>query len=360
MNSPEMTSAPPIGQKNPVELMRFTQETIRRRIDEQLSPSDRLIAHSSEDLVMRYARTGFWVGTLAGGMFAFRSRIVAGRRAMRQGGLPRLFYPTKPGQAGKLEEELAKQAANADGNAFKEQIKEKSADEMRRSKAIFFGKAIGYGILGSFAGTQAGVYFGRNASDRMLKNSGRIEAIQAAQQRGLAIAAEEISQKTGGKINVDHLRGLTGGRGAASTREDLEDGIGYHEPGKELSHESISNGIGYSDRAPPQENFPESLSGSAPAGSVATAGDSGSQTSRWEELRRSRANPPSRWDVLRESNSRPPTETSSQDVDASEDVNSRESRMDKERRKREFEALFDREAQGGDDSLGDKGNKVWR
>ena len=71
---------------------------------------------------------------------------------MQQGGLPRLFYPTKPGQAGKLEEELAKNAAKADGAAFKEQVKEKSAEQMRRSKAVFFGKAIGYGILGSVVG----------------------------------------------------------------------------------------------------------------------------------------------------------------------------------------------------------------
>jgi len=70
---------------------------------------------------------------------------------MQQGGIPRLFYPTKPGQAGKLEEELAKNAAKAEG-AAKEKIKAKSADEMRRSKAVFFGKAIGYGILGSFVG----------------------------------------------------------------------------------------------------------------------------------------------------------------------------------------------------------------
>jgi hypothetical protein len=140
-----------MSQPNPVELMRFTQETIRRRIDEQLSPSDRLIAHSAEDITMRYARTGFWIGTLAGGMLAFRSRIMAGRKLMQQGGIPRLFYPTKPGQAGKLEEELAKNAAKAEG-AAKEKIKAKSADEMRRSKAVFFGKAIGYGILGSFVG----------------------------------------------------------------------------------------------------------------------------------------------------------------------------------------------------------------
>lgn len=85
-------------------------------------------------------------------MLAFRSRFIAGRRAMQQGRLPRLFYPSKPGQAGKLEEELAKNAAKADGEAFKEQVKEKSADAVRRSKALFFGKAIGYGIFGSVLG----------------------------------------------------------------------------------------------------------------------------------------------------------------------------------------------------------------
>jgi hypothetical protein len=99
--------------------------------------------------------------------------------------------------------------------------------------------------------TQTGVYFGRNASDRMLKNSGRIEAIQAAQQRGIALASQEISQKTGGKVNIEQIRGMAGGRPGSSSggsREDLEDGIGYQEPGKELSHETMSQGIGYSDR----------------------------------------------------------------------------------------------------------------
>jgi len=84
----------------------------------------------------------------------------------------------------------------------------------------------------------------------MLKNSGRQEAIQAAQQRGIALAAEEISQKTGGKINVERMRGVTGGRAGAPSGggENLDDGIGYQEPGRELSHESMSNGVGYSDR----------------------------------------------------------------------------------------------------------------
>lgn len=84
----------------------------------------------------------------------------------------------------------------------------------------------------------------------MLKNSGRQEAIQAAQQRGIALAAEEISQKTGGKINVERMRGATGGRGGSTSGggENLDDGIGYQEPGRELSHESMSNGVGYSDR----------------------------------------------------------------------------------------------------------------
>lgn len=344
--------------------MRFTQETIRRRVDEQLSPSDRLIAHSAEDITMRYARTGFWIGTLAGGMLAFRSRIAAGRKAMQQGGMPRLFYPTKPGQAGKLEEELAKNAAKADGAAFKEQVKEKSAEEMRRSKAVFFGKAIGYGILGSFVGTQTGVYFGRNASDKMLQNSGRIEAIQAAQQRGVALAAQEISQRTGGKINLDQLRGFAGGRPGSSPNdgaESLGDGIGYQEPGKELSHESMTQGIGYSDRAPPQENFPESLSGSTPSSaSLPSASSASNRQSRWEELRRSRASPPSSWDILRESNGRSHESQQSRESNEAEDASARETRQDKERRKKEFEALFDREAKGGDDALGEKENQVWR
>ncbi|GAA5907494.1 GRAM and VASt domain-containing protein [Sporobolomyces salmoneus] len=354
MNS--TTPPAPMSQANPVELMRFTQETIRRRIDEQLSPSDRLIAHSAEDITMRYARTGFWIGTLAGGMLAFRSRLIAGRRAMQAGNLPRLFFPSKPGQAGKLEEELAKNAAKADGAAFKEKIKEKSADEIRRSKAVFFGKAIGYGILGSFIGTQSGVYFGKGAADRMLKKSGRIEAIQAAQQRGVALAAQEISQKTGGKVVMEQVRGIAGGSGLGGSREDLEDGIGYQEPGRELSHETMSQGIGYSDRAPPQENFPENLSGAAPSGSTLPGSPSSSndQSSRWDQLRRSRANPPSSWDVLREANN-PSRDSQRQNVsEGVEDSSARESRLDKERRKKEFEALFDQEAKGGDDGLGDK------
>ncbi|GAA5960857.1 hypothetical protein JCM3765_000845 [Sporobolomyces pararoseus] len=354
----------PINQSNPVEFMRYTQETLRRRIDEQLSPSDRLIVHSAEDITMRYARAGFWIGTLAGGMLAFRSRIVAGRKAMQQGGLPRLFYPTKPGQAGKLEEELAKNAAKADGAAFKEQVKEKSAEQMRRSKAIFFGKAIGYGILGSVVGLQTGIYFGRSAANRMVEKSGRGEAIEAATHRGVTLASQEISQKTGAKINLEqHLRASARGRSISSTggSEDLQDGIGYQEPGRELSHETMSQGIGYSDRAPPQENFPESLSGSAPSGSTlpGSSSDSNGQ-SRWEELRRSRASPPSSWDVLRESNTRAQDSQRSNGDDGIEDASAKETRLDKERKKREFEAMFDREAKGGDDGLGEKENKVWR
>ncbi|GAA6063705.1 hypothetical protein JCM10212_004432 [Sporobolomyces blumeae] len=364
-------SHPPPGpaqpQGNAVEMIRYTQETIRRRVDEQLSPADRLIAHSAEDLVMRYARFGFWVGTGLGGLVAFRSRLVAGRSAMQRGQLPRLFYPTKPGQAGKLEEEAAKQAAKAEGQSAAGGAKQQSADEMRRSKAVFFGKAVGYGILGSVVGTQVGVYFGRGASDRMLKNSGRQDAIAEAQGRGIEIAVKEIMEKTGGKVQIANemvKRAEGNRRGAASgmMREDMDEGVGYQEPGRELSHETMTSGVGYSDRAPPQENFPESLAGSAPPGSSPSpsAADSSGQPSRWEELRRSRASPPSRWDILREANNSNAGQASHRGRDEGRDEQEalrRDSDLERERRKREFEALMDKEAQGGDDGMGDRS---WR
>lgn len=220
----------------------------------------------------------------------------------------------------------------------------------------------------------------------MLKKSGRMEAIQAAQQRGIALAAQDLSQIPGGNVQLERLRGVLGGPAGSApsgNREDLDDGIGYQEPGKELSHETMTQGIGYSDRgesfslflfsalcrrfltperfaAPPQENFPESLSGSAPSGATLPGSSSSSSgPSRWDELRRSRASPPSSWDVLREANNKSQESQGSNASDSAEDASSRESRLDKERRKREFDAMFDREAKGGDDGLGDK-DKVWR
>lgn len=85
----------------------------------------------------------------------------------------------------------------------------------------------------------------------MVEKTGRVEAIEAAQERGMNLAAQEISQKTGTRINLEkHLRGSSGGRPITSSggSEDLQDGIGYQEPGRELSHETMSQGIGYSDR----------------------------------------------------------------------------------------------------------------
>jgi len=111
--------------------------------------------------------------------------------------------------------------------------------------------------------------------------------------------------------------------------------------------------------APPQENFPESLAGSAPSGSSlpGSSADSSNQTSRWDELRRSRANPPSSWDLLRESSNKQESSSGTSPDGREENASQKESRLDREKRKKEFEALFDQEAKGGDDNMGDK---VWR
>lgn len=73
----------------------------------------------------------------------------------------------------------------------------------------------------------------------------------------MAQAAQEISQRTGGKINLEQFKGVIGGRAGSSSagKEDLEDGIGYQEPGRELSHETMSAGVGYSDRGELSDPF---------------------------------------------------------------------------------------------------------
>ncbi|GAA5965808.1 hypothetical protein JCM21900_001920 [Sporobolomyces salmonicolor] len=362
MSTANYPSTPPVNTANPVDLVRFTQETVHARIREELSPTDRLIAASAEDSHMRWARTGFWLGTMAGAALAFRSRLITGRQAVREGQLPRLFYSPKTGPAAQAQEEAAKKAARerAAGEAAGE---EAAGNEMRQSRAKFIGKGIGYGILGSVVGTNVGAWYGRNAAERVLQNSGRADAIHAAQARGIERAAREISAATGGKIDLsrgqNHARGVPSGeKEGMDTGGDIG-GVGYREPESELSHETQSNGVGYSDRAPPQDHFSGGLSDSSPS-----INPSSPQTSRWEELRRSRATPPSRWDVLRENNARAnaPGPSSSDSIaqgngEVREDVLSKDSREEKERRRREFDAMMEREARGGDDSMEDK---AWR
>ncbi|GAA5899412.1 hypothetical protein JCM5296_002287 [Sporobolomyces johnsonii] len=357
MSAPNYPPTPPVNTTNPVDLVRFTQDTIHARIHEELSPTDRLLAASAQDKVMRCARTGFWLGTMAGAALAFRSRWTAGRQAVREGGqLPRLFYTPKTGQAAKAQEEAAKKAAG-------EAAGEAAGSGMRQSRAKFIGKGIGYGILGSVVGTNLGAWYGRNSAERMLQNSGRADAIHAAQARGIERAAKEISAATGGKIDVSKVQrtlrgGPSGGNEGMDTGGDIG-GVGYREPESELSYETQSNGVGYSDRAPPQDHFSGGLSDSSPS-----VNPSSPQTSRWEELRRSRATPPSQWDVLRESSARASAPAPSSfdsngqgNGEGREDVLSRDSKEEKERRRREFDAMMEAEARGGDDSMEDK---TWR
>ncbi|GAA6021652.1 hypothetical protein JCM10207_008098 [Rhodosporidiobolus poonsookiae] len=347
---------------NPADLARQAQSIIHKSINEELGPSDRLIAQSAEDKLMSHARRGFWLGTFVGGLVAFRSRWMAGRNALRKGALPRLFFPSAEQGPGSLKAQLeaAKKAAAEDAKAGAKAAE----DNMRQGKGAFFAKAIGFGILGSVVGTQLGLMSGRAASNRILENSGRKDAINAALERGLQRAQQELSKVPGG-ANIRLSRGgATAEAGAGQGRELASgdngvDGVGYGEPGQELKTEGMSDGVGYSDRAPPQDQFPGSLSDPSIPSPASSSSSSGGP-SRWDELRRSRAAPPSKWDELRQERGRaavpPPSSPNEQQEDRGEQelLSGRDSQGDRERRRREFEALFEKEARGGDDSLSEK------
>ncbi|GAA5879675.1 hypothetical protein JCM3774_002404 [Rhodotorula dairenensis] len=364
------TAAPP----NPVDLARYAQATIARSIQEELDPSDRLIAMSAESKLMQHARYGFWLGTFAGGMFAFRSRFTAGRDAVRAGQLPRLFFPSAQAGPGSFQarQEAAKKAAaeatkSGAAKSGEQQAEDAASQAMRQGRAVFFGKAIAYGILGSVIGTQVGVWTGKSAANKILEESGRKDAIERGTQRGIARAADEIAKRTGKRIDTSRAGRVIPGAGEpGSSRESSFDGSGssgdgtgidYTAPGRELSRDSYGGTVGYSDRAPPQDTFPGSLSDSASAPSASS--DASSAASRWDELRRSRAAPPSKWDTLRESNARSrvpppnaagPGDQSDEGYDRAERelMANRDSQAERERKRKEFEAMFEREAHGGE------------
>ncbi|GAA5999570.1 uncharacterized protein JCM10292_004235 [Rhodotorula paludigena] len=355
--------APENGQASP-EVMRRVQQTVQDNISAELSPSDRLIVQEATERLMSRARAGFWVGSLVGGLIAFRGRWAAGQAARRTGIQPRLFFPSAKEGAGsvKAQQEAAKKAAQEGAGS------DAAGDEMRRGRAVFFGKAMGYGILGSIAGTWVGLQFGKSSASKYIEATGRRAAIDEATERGMARAAEELGRMTGQQFKVQ--RSVMGGtaalpadlRSGGGMSQDREgSGVAYGEPGRELSHETLTDGVGYSDRAPPQDQLPTSLSDSSTAAAT-SASSSGS--SRWDELRRSRAAPPSKWDALREANSRSSLPSSGspsrgtvedeRDLPRDDGDEGRAAAAERERRRREFDALFEKEARGGDDSMGDK------
>ncbi|GAA5983430.1 hypothetical protein JCM11641_007846 [Rhodosporidiobolus odoratus] len=375
-----MDSAPrEADRQNPVQIARMAQSVIARSIEQELSPSDRLIAHQAEAKLMSHARVGFWLGSFAGGAFAFRSRWSAGRDALRKGALPRLFFPSAKEGKGSLREQIeaAKKAASEDAKAGAKAAE----DSMREGRGRFFAKAFGFGILGSVIGTQVGVWSGRSASNRFLENSGRKDAIHESMQRGLRRATQELANMPVTDVVVKQLPHMTatgmplgdefGRRGGKEAGAGSAiDGVGYEEPGRELEHGALSDGVGYSDRAPPQDHSPGSLADpSIPSNSYGSSSSTSSPPSgpsRWDQLRQSRAAPPSRWDELRQERARasvPPSSSSSSSSSADEQPNDRserelmamrDSQAERERKRQEFDALFEKEAKGGDDSMGDK------
>lgn len=143
--------SPSMPNPSPTDMARLTQATIQRALAQELSPEDRMIARSAEDKLMAHARRGFWLGTMAGALLAFRSRWRAGQSGLRAGRLPRLFFPTSESGAGSFRQQMeaAKKAAEEQGQ---EAAGEAAAQSARRGKAIMLGKAIGFGIAGSVFG----------------------------------------------------------------------------------------------------------------------------------------------------------------------------------------------------------------
>lgn len=105
--------------------------------------------------------------------------------------------------------------------------------------------------------TWIGVQSGKSAANTLLDKSGRREAIDAATARGIERAADELTKTMGSKVEV---RGsATGGRMVSPAgvrgsndeslgRNESGEGVAYEEPGRELTQESMSDGVGYSDR----------------------------------------------------------------------------------------------------------------
>ncbi|BGP25825.1 hypothetical protein Rt10032_c06g2766 [Rhodotorula toruloides] len=362
--------APSLPNPSPTDMARLTQATIQRALSQELSPEDRMIARRAEDTLMLHARRGFWAGTLAGSLLALRSRWTAGRSGLRAGRLPRLFFPTSESGAGSFRQQMeaAKKAAEEQGQQAAGDAAAKSAG---RGKAIMLGKAIGYGIAGSVFGTQIGVWSGKRGANQILEQSGRKEAIESATQRAMERAAHEISQMTGRKVEIAtsvsggtmaRQDGVRDGARDGVGRDDSGGGVDYSEPERELSRETMNEGVGYSDRAPPQDQLPANLSDPITSAVTSRYPSPDQQSSRWDELRRSRAAPPSKWDTLREANSRanmpsPNAQSTDEGYDKNERdlMSARDNQAERERRRREFDALFEKEAKGGDDSLEEKG-----
>ncbi|GAA6028538.1 hypothetical protein JCM8097_007270 [Rhodosporidiobolus ruineniae] len=329
----------------------------------QLSPEEMLVLKDAEAAFTSHIRRGFWIGTFVGGAIAFRSRFAAGRAGLKAGQLPRLFFPSSKEGAGSLKEQLER-AKKAAEEAGQQAGKQAAQDSMREGKGRFFAKAFGFGVVGSIAGTQFGSWTGRSAAESVLDKSGHRASINSAINRGLETAAKQLEQQgvlpAGAvmRMRPPFMKDMLGQDPKATAEKSGIDGVGYEEPGRELEHGALSDGVGYSDRAPPQDSFPGSLADPSIPSPSSSSSSSGGST-RWDDLRRSRAAPPSKWDELRQDRARssiPPAglsrngeQVSGSDRAERELQEGRDEQAERERRRREFEALFEKEAKGGED-----------
>ncbi|ORY69155.1 hypothetical protein BCR35DRAFT_308180 [Leucosporidium creatinivorum] len=302
-----------------LEIAQFTEEVIKRNMQNALSPQDKTIMEAANKKLMVHATTGLWLGSTCGAILAFRSRWRAGRAAQQamKGGVtpqvPKLYYGGAAG-AGPAGQQTGTQT---------------------KSRLAFIAKGLGLGMLGALAGTQIGVWTGTSAAQKHIKASGREEAIA----QGLKLAMDRALAEIRANSNGIEIKNPLLNKVASS---------GFSHGDSDSSEFVDSPPSDHDAQLPTPQSEPESHSTS-----------SDEPHSRWDELRQARPSGPSSWDGIRERTGRagvPPPSINRGDQAARPNESEQQGRgagesEDKAFERRQFEEMMERERKGGEESF---------
>lgn len=199
-------------------------------------------------------------------------------------------------------------------------------------------KAMCWGMLGAFGGSQIGLWSGRRAAQDVVNSSGREKEITKNLSRAMRDAATEVAASSGRPIKSFKLPGMS------QQDWDEKDDDGDHVEEEEKEEAGL---------APPEGFYSNETVDDRSREGGAPSGDSDAPASRWDELRQAKPAAASSWDTIRDSSLRaslpPAARAPAQRPSASTPPPFED---EKDRRKREFEALMDKERQGGEDGFG--------
>lgn len=175
-------------------------------------PSDRATLELANKKLITHTATGFWVGTLVGAGWAFRSRWAALARLRRAGSSPPgagSFYPTRT-------------PPTISPNASVQEVVEKLRGEGRaqENKMGSLVKAMGWGMLGAFGGSQVGLWSGRRSAQNVVSSSGHEERISKNLALAMRNAAMEVSAHSGKPAGSFKLPGMSQADWTATDEED--------------------------------------------------------------------------------------------------------------------------------------------